>query len=157
MKLMVRPTGILIDNQKILLVKQEVTEKRHWSLPGGKLEPGESLEQCLVREIKEETGLDISVKELLYVCDRIYKGNHVVHITFLIDRVGSKPQESNWTHKNRHASSSSKTVREIEMVPVNELTSRGFSYTFQQLVEAGFPERGSYKGDFHTFFGELPD
>ena len=157
MKLMVRPTGILIENQKILLVKQEVTEKRHWSLPGGKLEPGESLEQCLVREIKEETGLDISVKELLYVCDRMYKGNHVVHITFLVERIGNKPQESNWTYKDRHASSSSKTVREIQMVPVIELTSYGFSHTFLQLVEAGFPERGSYKGDFHTFFGELPD
>ncbi len=156
MILMVRPTGILIENQKILLIKQDVTEKRHWSLPGGKLEPGESIEQCLVREMKEETGLDISVRELLYVCDRIQKDNHVVHMTFLIDRVGEEILSPNWKHKDLHASSSSKTIREICMVPVDELTTYGFSPEFYQLVKADFPERGSYKGDFNTFFGELP-
>jgi len=156
MKLMVRPTGILIEDQKILLIKQDVTEKRHWSLPGGKLEAGESIEQCLVRELKEETGLDISVKELLYVCDRIYKDNHVVHMTFLIDRVGEKTLSLSWKYKDPRASSSSRKIREINMVPVKKLTTYGFTPKFYQLVKADFPERGSYQGDFHTFFGELP-
>ena len=156
MRLMVRPTGILIEGQKILLIKQDVTEKRHWSLPGGKLEPSESIEQCLVRELKEETGLDISVKELLYVCDRIHKDNHVVHMTFLIDRVEGKTLPLNLKHKDLHASSSSKIIREISIVPVEKLTTYGFTPKFCQLVKANFPERGSYKGDFHTFFGELP-
>ncbi|HEY40342.1 MAG TPA: NUDIX hydrolase [Dehalococcoidia bacterium] len=156
--LIVRPTGILIEENKILLVKQDVTEKRHWALPGGKLEPGESIEQCLVREIKEETGLDISVRELLYICDRINEDNHVVHITFLINRVGEKALSPNWKHKDLHASSSSKPIREISMVPIEELTAYGFSLKFYQLVNADFPERGSYKGDFNAFFGELaPD
>ena len=156
MRLMVRPTGVLIEDQKILLVRQDVTEQRHWSLPGGKLEPGENIAQCLVREFEEETGLDILVKELLYVCDRIYKNNHVVHITFLIDRVGGKPLSLNWMHKDLNASSSSKTIREISMVPIEKLITFGFSAKFYQLVKANFPERGSYQGDFHTFFGELP-
>jgi len=156
MILMVRPTGILIEDQKILLIKQDVTEKRHWSLPGGKLEPGESIEQCLVREFREETGLDISVRELLYVCDRIHKDNHVVHMTFPVDRVEEKTLSLNWEHKDLHASSSAKTIREISMVPIEKLTTYGFTPQFYQLVKADFPERGSYKGDFHTFFGELP-
>jgi ADP-ribose pyrophosphatase YjhB (NUDIX family) len=158
MILMVRPTGILIEDQKILLIKQDVTEKRSWSLPGGKLELGERIEHCLVREIKEETGLDISVKELLYVCDRIHKDNHVLHMTFLIDRVREKALLPNWKHKDLHASSSSKAIREIRMVPVEEITAYGFSLKFYQLVTADFPERGSYQEDFDTFFGELsPD
>ena len=32
----------------------------------------------------------------------------------------------------------------------------GFSTTFQNLVKTGFLERGSYQGDFYTFYGELP-
>jgi ADP-ribose pyrophosphatase YjhB (NUDIX family) len=45
---------------KILLVRQDYG-KRYWSLPGGVMEPGESIEQAAVREVKEETGLDIRV------------------------------------------------------------------------------------------------
>ena len=46
--------GNIIENGRILLVKQEVSATRHWSLPGGKLDWGESLEQCLIREMKKE-------------------------------------------------------------------------------------------------------
>ena len=154
MDFMVRPTGILIEEDKILLVKQDVTKTRQWSLPGGRLESVETVEQCLVRELKEETGLDITVKELLYVCDRFAEDTHVLHMTFLIDRVGEKSDDLNWTHEDQHASSSSKDIREIIMVPIEELTTYGFTPTFYELVKADFPERGSYKGDFSTIFGE---
>jgi mutator protein MutT len=151
---MVRPTGILIEDGKILLIKQDVTETRHWSLPGGKLEPGETIENCLVRELKEETGLDISIKELLYICDRFVQDKHVVHMTFLIERTGEKPGQYKWTHGEPHASRSSKEIREVNMVPIDELTKYGFTPKFYELVKAGFPGRGSYKGDFNTIFGE---
>ena len=52
----VRPTGILIENGKILLIKQELVEQTHWTLPGGALESDETIEQCLIREMRGETG-----------------------------------------------------------------------------------------------------
>lgn len=144
-----RPTGILIEDGKILIVKQEVSEQRHWSLPGGALEYGETIEQCLVREMKEETGLDVKVKELLYITDRFrHMNNHIVHMTFLVDRVGGKSQLENWKHKDI------KEIRDVRMIPVDELTKYGFSPTFYRLVKDNFPGRGSYKGDFHKFYGE---
>jgi mutator protein MutT len=152
--LMVRPTAILIEDGEILLVRQEVTETRRWSLPGGKLESGETIEQCLIREVKEETGLDITIDELLYVCDRFYKGNQVVHMTFLVKRTGDRPEETEWTHNDPKPSGSSERRREIRMAPVNTLTDYGFTPQFQRLAEADFPERGSYKGDFSNVFGE---
>lgn len=157
MNIIVRPTGILIEDNRFLLVRQHVTETRGWSMPGGKLESGETLEWCLIREIKEETGLDIAVKELLYMTDRLRSSDtHVVHMTFLVERTGKKPVEFEWTHHDPHISVSSKPMREIKMVPIDELTDYGFSITFQNLVKTGFPERGSYQGDFYTFYGELP-
>ena len=49
MPIKIRVTGILIEDQKILLVKQKVTDSRHWSLPGGTLEFGETIAECLIR------------------------------------------------------------------------------------------------------------
>ncbi len=46
----------------ILLIKRDtVPFKGYWALPGGRAEPGETVEQTVVREVKEETGLDVSV------------------------------------------------------------------------------------------------
>lgn len=157
MEIIVRAAGILIENDRMLLIKQYVNPKRGWSMPGGHLEPAETLEQCLQREWKEETGLDIVVKELLYVTDRFRGSNtHVVHFTFLLERTGDKPGEYEWTHLDPHPSKSSTELRKIKMVPVTELTGYGFSPVFQRLITNGFPGKGSYQGDFHTFYGEEP-
>jgi len=46
----------------ILLIKRDtVPFKGYWALPGGRAEPGENVEQTVVREVKEETGLDVTV------------------------------------------------------------------------------------------------
>ena len=48
--------------QMILLIKREtVPFKGYWALPGGRAEPSEAVEQTIVREVKEETGLDVAV------------------------------------------------------------------------------------------------
>lgn len=46
----------------ILLIKRDtVPFKGYWALPGGRVEAGEAVEQTIVREVKEETGLDVEV------------------------------------------------------------------------------------------------
>ena len=47
---------------KILLIKRRtVPFSGYWALPGGRVDPGETVEQTIVREVKEETGLDVAV------------------------------------------------------------------------------------------------
>jgi ADP-ribose pyrophosphatase YjhB (NUDIX family) len=51
----------LIHKQQVLLIKRAYAPYQHlWTLPGGRIEPGETIEECAAREIKEELGLSIT-------------------------------------------------------------------------------------------------
>jgi 8-oxo-dGTP diphosphatase len=52
------------ENGRVLLV-HEGYDKRRWGLPGGRHEPGESIEENAIREAKEETNLDVELGELI--------------------------------------------------------------------------------------------
>jgi ADP-ribose pyrophosphatase YjhB (NUDIX family) len=136
----VRVTGVLIEDCKLLLTEQHVTQARNWSLPGGGLEYGETIEQCIIREVQEETGLDISVKDLLYVCDHFQRGAHIVHIILSLIRTGGALGTGNG------AEFTLGKIKNVRMVPLVEIEGLGFSRKFYELAKAGFPNRGSYQG-----------
>jgi len=49
-------------HDRILLIKRDTLPfKGYWALPGGRAEPGETVEHTIVREVKEETGLDVEI------------------------------------------------------------------------------------------------
>lgn len=54
--------GIVKKDNKVLMVKRAKTEGNLvWAFPGGKVETGETKEQACIREIKEETGITVSI------------------------------------------------------------------------------------------------
>lgn len=65
--------------ETILLAKQSYGEQ-YWSLPGGVMEAGESIEQTAIREVKEETGLDIRLGKLIGVYSK--PGEGALALTF---------------------------------------------------------------------------
>jgi ADP-ribose pyrophosphatase YjhB (NUDIX family) len=94
--------GVVIDNGRALLIRRASEPLRgEWSIPGGMLELGETLEQGVARELLEETGLQVRVLELIEVFERIvYAPNgqgrperprfHYVIADYLCERVSGE-------------------------------------------------------------------
>lgn len=83
------------DGRSVLLLKRKKPpEAGHWSIPGGAVEFGERFEQAAVREIAEETGLLIEIKELLALTDHIFphEGLHWITPSYWAIVVGGELQ-----------------------------------------------------------------
>ena len=131
-------TGVVVeDGDRLLLLNQDTEAERSWSLPGGKIDPGETAEQALVRELREETGAEVEVGRLLYVCDVVGAG--VLHLTFECRRTGGQLGAV-------APSLDSSPIRAVEFVEFEKLTERGFGEKFVDLCRSGFPGAGSYVG-----------
>ncbi len=78
----IRTVGVLVKNDKILVQREE--DGNEYALPGGHIKIGETLEDGLVREYKEETGIDIKIKHMLWSeeCFWEWGGRQVHNIAF---------------------------------------------------------------------------
>lgn len=132
-----RVTAVIIEDGKVLMLDQDTDEPRSYSLPGGKVEDGEALGEALIREVREETGVDVEVGRLLYLCDNVKA--HVIHITFEARRTGG-------VIGNVTEGADTRPIRGVEFVELGELPALGFSDLFVKLCREGFPGAGSYMG-----------
>lgn len=90
----VRLGVVLIKDDRILLVRQN--NRDFWVFPGGTLEPEEGLEECAVREMREETALEVTIDRLLYVADFLRPGadgalRHTIDVFMLARYAGGEP------------------------------------------------------------------
>ncbi|MFY0591231.1 NUDIX domain-containing protein [Roseivirga sp.] len=85
-KLRIRVSGVCIKDEKILLVHHKSLGETGslWAPPGGGMEYGESAEEALKREYKEETGLSIEVDRFLFVHEYLAPPLHGIELFFLV-------------------------------------------------------------------------
>ena len=77
--------AVVVDRGRVVLIRRGTEPlKGQWSLPGGKLELGESLVAGVVREVREETGLVVEPVELVELLDRIHRESDRVRYHYVI-------------------------------------------------------------------------
>ncbi|MBS1990254.1 MAG: NUDIX hydrolase [Cyanobacteria bacterium SZAS LIN-3] len=81
---------VVSPDKKILLVRHRKGNRQYWVLPGGRLEYGETFHECAVREMREETGLDVEVDDFVYLSEAIApdRSRHIVNIYLTAHVVG---------------------------------------------------------------------
>ena len=91
--------GVIIDRGRTVLIRRGTEPLLgEWSIPGGTIEIGETLEEAVRRELREETGLEVRVLELIELFDRIYRDAenkprfHYVIADYLCGLVGGEPR-----------------------------------------------------------------
>jgi len=85
----VATTGIIWDRDKVLIGQRK--RDGRWELPGGKVDPGETPGECIVREIHEELGLRVRVEKNLGVVEGEYRGIPMKVHAFVMAVIGGTP------------------------------------------------------------------
>lgn len=97
--------SVVVHDGRILLVRRaQEPEAGRWSVPGGRLEPGETVHEAAVREVAEEAGIGVVVDRFLGWVERVHPGFHFVILDFLtvpedpdpVLRPGSDADRAKW-------------------------------------------------------------
>ena len=86
----VRVAALILDAGRLVLVRHRAGSATYHLLPGGGVGYRETVADALVREVREETGLDIEVDRPLLISDTIdpHGPRHIINLTFLAHRTG---------------------------------------------------------------------
>lgn len=121
--------AVIIRDRRILLEKRKNDPgKGKWSIPGGIVELGENTEETVIREVKEETGLDVGNPEHIDIVDNITKDEkgqikyHFVIIDYSVKLKGGKPKAAS-------------DAEELEWVKFKDVEEYDLTKTFREFFQ----------------------
>ena len=100
------------EDRILVLKRNNAPAKGEWWFPGGRVHKGETLSEALIREVKEETGLNIEVANLVGVYTRLFPERHDIAIVFLCSLNDSNIR-LNHEHSNAKFLSIKRALKEL--------------------------------------------
>lgn len=120
--------AVIVKDGKMLLVKRANEPARgKWSLPGGVVELGESLRDALIREVREECGIDIEVDSLFDVVEVINKEGgrvrfHYVILDYLAHPIGGELRAMG-------------DAEDVKWIPISEVEKYNITNSLRRLLK----------------------
>jgi ADP-ribose pyrophosphatase YjhB (NUDIX family) len=103
----------------LLVLHQKPEGDSYWVLPGGRLEPGETIPECAGRELAEETRLTAGFSGVLYVSEFLREGRHTIDVVARMSLQGQA--EASLGNDPEIGPGTEPTLRELRWVSVEEL------------------------------------
>ena len=138
----IRVYGILIKDQKeVLISKEKRFGKSFTKFPGGGLELGEGLIDCLKREFKEELGIDITIEKHFYTCDffqesAFRKGDQLVSVYYKVNSQQIQQIENGFKALDLEINESN----HFYWLPLENLTEDDVTYPIDKLIVKNYLE-----------------
>ena len=134
--------AVIVSEGRVLLARRgNEPMKGHWTLPGGLLELGESLSDGVMREVREETGLTVEVKELIELVDRIHHEAERVRYHYVIADYLCRV-----TGGHLQADSDADAVRWVEREEWNGTGALQIDPITARIIEAGWQRAKELEG-----------
>ena len=139
----VRVYGILIDPTHGLLVSDEFIRGNYFTkLPGGGLEFGEGTRDCLVREFKEETGLDVTIGDHIYTTDfyqpsAFREGDQILSIYYYVHPISLETLQTRATafdFKPEEVADITGQAEHTRWIPLQQLSEADMSLPIDKIV-----------------------
>lgn len=123
---------VLDEENRMLMVKQHHDGKDIWMVPGGSIEEGEGAREAAVREVKEETGLDVNVTRLVWHVEEVSsRGQRFVDF-FLADVVGGELGLG----EDPEFDEEGQVIREVKFLTRDEI--KGIKYLYPEYLREEF-------------------
>lgn len=120
--------AIIHDGQRLLIAQRRFDSKNEggkWEFPGGKVEFAENPETCLIREMKEELGVDIRIERLFNVVSHVFEVSgqvrHIVLLSYIAGIVNGEPRPIE--------------VETLRWIDINELSEFQFASADTTIVK----------------------
>ena len=129
--------AMILDEDRILLEKRKNSPgKGKWSVPGGLVDLGETVEEAIIREVKEETGLEVYNPRLVDVVSYVSldeRGSvmyHYVIIDYLVTSRGGKPKASS-------------DAEDLKWVPLDKVEEYDLTESFRRFFQQNREKLGN--------------